>query len=146
MLNFPFMRLHCICGAAGSLIRVMALHKDELHDTLHCRCTATVALEPSDDMYMVIAFFDETAFAQQHPDYRIRPRTLGVVLVTYCSAGDGGARHVRLCILPAMAVPCRLLLICKHTPGVYMSLAAECAGDCIARERLERAQRAFPKY
>lgn len=88
--------------------------KNKLHDTFHCRCMETVALEPSDDMYMVIAFFDETAFAQQYPDYRIRPRTLGVALITYCSAGDGGARHVRLCMLPATAMPCRLVLLLKH--------------------------------
>ena len=41
-------------------------------------------------MYMVIAFFDETGFAKQHRNYRVRPQTLGVVLVSYCSAGKGG--------------------------------------------------------
>ena len=55
-----------------------------------CRCAASLALEASDDMYMVIAFFDEIGFAKQHRNYRIRPQTLGAVLVSYCSAGDGG--------------------------------------------------------
>ena len=31
-----------------------------------CRCAASLALEASDDMYMVIAFFDEVGFAKQH--------------------------------------------------------------------------------
>ncbi|CAK0784006.1 hypothetical protein CVIRNUC_007209 [Coccomyxa viridis] len=53
-------------------------------------CAASLALEASDDMYMVIAFFDEVGFAKQHRNYRMRPQTLGVVLVSYCSAGDGG--------------------------------------------------------
>ena len=47
-------------------------------------------------MYMVIAFFDEVGFAKQHRNLRIRPQTLGVVLVSYCSAGDGGERRIEL--------------------------------------------------
>lgn len=60
-----------------------------------CRCAASLALEASDDMYMVIAFFDEVGFAKQHRNYRMRPQTLGVVLVSYCSAGDGGERRTK---------------------------------------------------
>jgi len=55
------------------------------------RCLASLALDPTDDMYFLVAFFDETAFAQKNPSFHIRRRTLGVVLVSYCSAGDGGA-------------------------------------------------------
>ena len=55
------------------------------------RCLASLALDPTDDMYFLVAFFDETAFARKYPSFHIRRRTLGVVLVSYCSAGDGGA-------------------------------------------------------
>ncbi len=60
------------------------------------RCLARLALDATDDIYFVVAFLDETAFAQKYPSYRIRPHMLGVVLVSYCSAGDGGA----------LAIPC----------------------------------------
>lgn len=56
-----------------------------------CRCLAQLALDTSDDIYFVVAFLDEIAFVQKYPRYRIRPHMLGVVLVSYCSAGDGGA-------------------------------------------------------
>lgn len=39
---------------------------------------------------MLVAFFDEAGFSKQYPNFRIRPGTVGVILVTYCSSGDGG--------------------------------------------------------
>ena len=63
------------------------------------RCLAQLALDPTDDIYFVVAFLDDRAFAQQYPGHRIRPHMLGVALVSYCSAGDGGALAV-LCHTP----------------------------------------------
>ena len=65
-----------------------------------CRCLAQLSLDATDDIYFVVAFLDETAFAQKYPSYHIRPHMLGVVLVSYCSAGDGGALAI-LCHPPA---------------------------------------------
>ena len=80
------------------------------------RCLASLALAPTDDMYFLVAFFDETAFAQKNPSFHIRRRTVGVVLVSYCSAGDGGA----LAQQPLMPfVNCNIPPPLAHAPLVH---------------------------
>ena len=80
-------------------------------------------------MYMLVAFFDELAFAAQYPGYRIQRHTVGIVLVTYCSAGDGGgsghSSDLMLSMLCAgggsgSSSDLMLSMLCADTTGAFL--------------------------
>ena len=83
------------------------------------RCLAQLALDPIDDIYFVVAFLDETAFAQKYPRYRLQPHMLGVLLVSYCSAGNGGASALSRTPPPPPPLP---LTSCRDWACLYQNM------------------------